>query len=110
MTSRECDADDDSLARECIACGGSEPSGHSHLTCILLGAALHRKLDPRKDMKDVVDVILCLLLWDWREAHIYEEITCLSYAPSCDVIAAGNRAGKLVFIDAQTGEKIMKAR
>ena len=92
-------------ARRCIACGGS---GHSYLTCVLLGAALHRKLDTRKDMTDVLDVILRLLLWDWkerREASVDEEITCLSYAPSCDVIAVGSRAG-ICFINAQTGEKI----
>ena len=90
--------------RGCIACGGF---GHSHCTCVLLGAALHRKLDPHKDMKDVVDVILrLLLLWDWREARVDKEITCLSYAPSCDVMVAGSRAG-ICFIKAQTGEKIL---
>jgi len=110
MTSRECaDADGYGLARRCIACGGS---GHSHRACILLGAALHRKLDPYKDMKDVVDVILRLLLWNWRDARIDEKILCLSFAPSCDVIVAGSRTtssqtGKLFFIDAQTGEKIL---
>src|SRR6056300_859548 len=63
----------------CIACGGSS-GGHSHRACVLLGAALHRKLDPHKDMKDVVDVILRLMLWDWREARVDEKIQCLSYA------------------------------
>ena len=90
--------------RGCIACGGF---GHSHCTCVLLGAALHRKLDPHKDMKDVVDAILRLLLWDWREARVDEAITCLSYAPSSGVIAAGSGKGMLYFIDAQTGEKIL---
>ena len=105
MTSRECaDADGYGLARRCIACGGS---GHSHCTCILLGAAVHRKLDPHKDMTDVVDVILRLLLWDWRDARVGDNITCLGYAPSCDVIAAGSQTGKLVFINAQTGDKIL---
>ena len=90
-----------------MACGGS---GHSHRACVLLGAALHRrflKLDSHKGMKDVVDVILRLLLWDWRETGVDEEIYCLSYAPSCDVIAAGSESGKIVFINAQTGEKIL---
>ena len=58
-------------------CGGS---GHSHRVCVLLGAVLHRKLDPHKDMKDVVDVILRLLLWDWREVCCHEVMQCLSYA------------------------------
>ena len=89
--------------RGCIACGGF---GHSHCTCVLLGAALHRKLDPHKDMTDLVDVILRLLLWDWKEASVGEQISCLSYAPHCGIIAAGCKAGKFVFIDAQTGENI----
>ena len=93
-------------ARGCIACGASG-SGHSHRGCVLLGAALHRKLDPHKDMKDVVDVILRLLLWDWRETRVDGEILCLSYAPNCDIIAAGCVSGQLFFINAQTGEKIL---
>ena len=45
----------------------------------------------------------------WREARVDEdeEIECLAYAPSCDVIVSGSRAGKLHFINAQTGEKIL---
>ena len=52
----------------------------------------------------MVDIILRLMLWDWRETHVDEEITCLSYAPSRDVIAAGSEACTLCFINAQTGE------
>ena len=58
-------------------------------------------------MKDVVDVILRLLLWDWRETRVDGEIMCLSYAPNCDIIAAGFKSGQLFFINAQTGEKIL---
>ena len=58
-------------------------------------------------MKDVVDVILRLLLWDWRETRVDGEINCLSYAPNCDIIAAGCKSGQLFFINAQTGEKIL---
>jgi WD40 repeat protein len=54
-----------------------------------------------------VDVILRLLLWDWRETLIDGNITCLSYAPNCDIIAAGCGSGTLFFINAQTGEKIL---
>ncbi len=102
-------ADGDYAARGCILCGGS---GHSHRVCVLLGAALHRKLDPHKDMKDVLDVILRLLHWDWKETRVDKRITCLSYAPSRDVIAVGSgtdsvEAGSIVFINAQTGEKIL---
>ena len=99
MTSRECAG--------CMACGGS---GHSHRTCVLLGAALHRrflKLDSHKDMKDVVDVILRLLLWDWRETRVDGNISCLSYAPNCDIIAVGCKSGQLFFIEAETGENIL---
>ena len=88
----------------CCECGGS---CHSQRECVLVGAALHRKLDPHKDMTDLVDVILRLLLWDWKEASVGEQISCLSYAPHCGIIAAGCKAGKFVFIDAQTGEKIV---
>ena len=58
-------------------------------------------------MKDVVDVILRLLLWDWRETRVDGNITCLSYAPNCEIIAAGCDCGTLFFINAQTGEKIL---
>jgi len=54
------------------------------------------------------DVILrLLLLWDWRETRVDGDILCLSYAPNCDIIAAGCESGKLFFINAQTGEKIL---
>ena len=42
----------------CIACGGS---GHSHRTCVLVGAALRHLLqqsNPEKDPTDVVEIIL----------------------------------------------------
>jgi WD40 repeat protein len=58
-------------------------------------------------MQDVVDVILRMLLWDWRETGIDDNILCLSYAPSCDVIAVGCESGKIFFIDAQMGENIL---
>ena len=65
-------------------------------------------------------MILRLLLLTWREVlvigvgrvvgggcvRVDEEIRCLGYAPSCDVIAAGIGPGKLVFIDALPGEKM----
>ena len=53
----------------------------------------------------MVDVILRLLLWGWKEARVGDRIGCLSYAPQCDVIAAGSPGGELFFINAQTGEK-----
>ena len=93
----------------CFACGGS---GHFHHSCVLLGAALHRrflKLDSHKDMKDVVDVILRQLLWGMHpgEARVAESIACLSYAPSCDILVAFKHDRLLSFIDARTGEKTL---
>ena len=97
------------MESRCIACGGSD---HSHRTCVLVGVALyhwlHRtlQLDPGKDMADVVDIILRLLMWGWREARFGEGITCLSYTKWGDVIAAGCGRG-IFFMSAQTGEKIL---
>ena len=91
----------------CIACGGSD---HFHCTCVLVGAALHRwmlQLGPGKDMTLVVDIILRLLMWGWREARFGEEITCLSYTPGGDIISAGGSGGSVFFMSAQTGEKIL---
>jgi hypothetical protein len=88
----------------CIACGGS---GHSLCTCVLVGAALHRwmlQLGPGKDMTLVVDIILRLLMWGWREARFGEEITCLSYTAVGDIISAGGSEGSVFFMSAQTGE------
>ena len=89
----------------CIACGGAD---HSHLTCVLVGAALHRwvrQWAPEKDMTLVVDIILRLLMWGWREAHFGEFLTCLSYTKLGDVIVAGSRSGRIFVMSAQTGEK-----
>jgi WD40 repeat protein len=88
----------------CIACGGSD---HSHCTCVLVGAALYSwmlQLGPGKDMTLVVDIILRLLMWGWREARFGEEITCLSYTAVGDIISAGGSEGSVFFMSAQTGE------
>ena len=55
----------------------------------------------------VVDIILRLLMWGWREARFGEEITCLSYTPGGNIISAGGRGGSIFFMSAQTGEKIL---
>jgi WD40 repeat protein len=104
----------------CIACGGAD---HSHLTCVLVGAALHRWVRQCNnlfnllsslpittclqlgEMTLVVDIILRLLMWGWREAHFGEVVTCLSYTKLGDVIAAGSRSGRIFVMSAQTGEK-----
>jgi hypothetical protein len=87
-------------ARGCIVCGGS---GHSHRACVVLGAALHRKLDAKDDL---VEVILRLLLWrDWGVARFDRGVACLSYGPG-DVIAIGHEGGSLHLICAGTGQKI----
>ena len=53
----------------------------------------------------VVDIILRLLMWGWREAHFGEVVTCLSYTKLGDLIAAGSRSGRIFVMSAQTGEK-----
>ena len=53
----------------------------------------------------MVDIILRLLMWGWREAHFGEVVTCLSYTKLGDVIAAGSRSGRIFVMSAQTGEK-----
>jgi WD40 repeat protein len=101
----------------CSLCGGA---GHSHSTCVLVGAALHRwmlQLGPGKDMTLVVDIILRLLMWGWREACFDDKITCLSYTKWGDVIAVSvlcesegavaGTEGNIFFMNAQTGEKIL---
>jgi hypothetical protein len=56
----------------------------------------------------VVDIILRrLLMWGWREARFGEAITCMSYTPWGDIIAAGGGSGSIFFMSAQTGEKIV---
>jgi hypothetical protein len=83
---------------------------YSHCTCVLVGAALHRwmlPLGPGKDMTLVVDIILRLLMWGWREARFNEEIRCISYTPVGHIISAGGSGGSVFFMSAQTGEKIL---
>ena len=53
----------------------------------------------------VVDNILRLLMWGWREAHFGEVVTCLSYTNAGDLVAAGSRSGRIFVMSAQTGEK-----
>ena len=66
------------------------------------------QLGPGKDMTLVVDIILRLLMWGWREARFGEGIACLSYTKVGHVIAAGcSSRGRIYFMSAQTGEKIL---
>ena len=65
-----------------------------------VGVALHywpklMTLDPGKDMMDVVEIIMRLLMWGWREARLGEEIRCLSYTPRGDVIATGGASASI---------------
>jgi len=65
----------------------------------------------------VVDIILRLLMWGWREACFDDKITCLSYTKWGDVIAVSvlcesegavaSTEGNIFFMNAQTGEKIL---
>ena len=76
-----------------------------------LGAALHYKLlDPHKDMTGVADGILPIpesaavglekgtRCHDVDKDDSKEMVSCLSYAPTCDIIASGSETGKLLYI------------
>ena len=43
----------------------------------------------------------------WDTARFVAAIRCVQYGPAGDVIAAGDEAGRIHFICAQTGEKIL---
>jgi hypothetical protein len=102
-TSKPRDVEGQGHLRGCILCGGS---GHSHQACVVLGAALYRKLDAKGDVVEVILRLVQLGRRDWREARFDSELRCLSDGPS-GVIAVGSDDGKIHLIDAQTGQKIL---
>jgi len=90
-------------ACHCAAC---RAAGHGDGACVVLCAGLHALFDGKAD---VVDVLLrhyygaC----GWGTVHIDAKIYCVQYGPAGDVIAAGSSDGRIHFICAQTGEKIL---
>ena len=90
-------------ACHCAAC---RAAGHGDGACVVLCAGLHALFDGKAD---VVDMVLrhyygaC----GWGTARLDAEIRCVQYGPAGDVIAAGDDTGRIHFICAQTGEKIL---
>ena len=87
-------------------CAACRAAGHGDGACVVLCAGLHALFDGKAD---VVDVVLrhyygaC----GWGTVHIDAKIYCVQYGPAGDVIAAGSSDGRIHFICAQTGEKIL---
>jgi len=91
-------------ACHCAAC---RAAGHGDGACVVLCAGLHTLFDGKAD---VVDLVLrhyygaC----GWGTARFDAGIRCVQYRPGLgDVIAAGADDGRIHFICAQTGEKIL---
>ena len=91
-------------ACHCAAC---RAAGHGDGACVVLCAGLHALLAGKAD---VVDLVLrhyygaC----GWGTARFDAGIQCVQYGPGLgDVIAAGASDGRIHFICAQTGEKIL---
>ena len=91
-------------ACHCAAC---RAAGHGDGACVVLCAGLHALFDGKADVVD-----LCLRHYygacSWGTARFDAGIQCVQYGPGLgDVIAAGAADGRIHFICAQTGEKIL---
>ena len=91
-------------ACHCAAC---RVAGHGDGACVVLCAGLHALFDGKADVVD-----LCLRHYygacSWGTARFDAGIQCVQYGPGLgDVIAAGTSDGRIHFICAQTGEKIL---
>ena len=90
-------------ACHCAAC---RAAGHGDGACVVLCAGLHTLFDGKAD---VVDLVLrhyygaC----GWGTARLDAAISCMQYGPAGDVITAGDFGGRIHFLCAQTGEKIL---
>ena len=84
-------------ACHCAACHGN--------TCVVLRMGLLRLF---QDKADIVDLVFRLYhgASGWGTARLDEEISCVQYGPSGDVIAAGAGVG-IHLLCAQTGAKIL---
>jgi WD40 repeat protein len=91
-------------ACHCAAC---RVAGHGDGACVVLCAGLHALFDGKAD---VVDLALrhYYRACSWGTARFDAGIGCVQYGPGLgDVIAAGTSDGRIHFICAQTGEKIL---
>ena len=90
-------------ACHCAAC---RAAGHGDGACVVLCAGLHALFDGKAD---VVDMVLRQYYGacGWGTARFDAVILCVQCGPAGDVIAAGSSDGRIHFICAQTGEKIL---
>jgi len=72
--------------------------------CVVLCAGLRTLFDSKAD---VVDLVLRHGACGCGTARLDAEIRCVQYGPDGDVIAAGDDDGRIHFICAQTGEKVL---
>ena len=89
-------------ACHCAAC---RAAGHGS-ACVLLPMGLRRLLHGKDDLVDLV-LRHYYGACGWDTARFDAAIRCVQYGPAGDVIAAGDEAGRIHFICAQTGEKIL---
>ena len=86
-------------ACHCAACGDG--------VCVVLCAGLHALFDGKADVADLV-LRHYYGACGWGTARLDARIKCVQYGPGLgDVIAAGGDDGRIHFICAQTGEKIL---
>ena len=85
-------------------CAACRAAGHGDGACVVLCAGLHALFDGKAD---VVDLVLRHGSCGCGTARLDAEIRCVQYGPDGDVIAAGDDDGRIHFICAQTGEKIL---
>ena len=76
--------------------------------CVVLCAGLHGLFDG-KAAADVVALVLrhYYRACGWGTAHFDAAISCVQYGTAGDVLAAGDSDGRIHFICAQTGKKIL---
>ena len=90
-------------ACHCAAC---RAAGHGS-ACVLLPMGLRRLLHGKDDLVDLV-LRHYYGACGWGTARFDARIQCVQYGPGLgDVIAAGDDDGRIHFICAQTGEKIL---
>jgi len=91
-------------ACHCAAC---RAAGHGDGACVVLCAGLHALFDGKADVADLV-LRHYYGACSWGTARFDARIQCVQYGPGLgDVIAAGASDGRIHFICAQTGEKIL---
>ena len=76
--------------------------------CVVLCAGLHGMFDG-KAAADVVDLVLrhYYRACGWGTAHFDAAISCVQYGTAGDVLAVSDSDGRIHFICAQTGKKIL---